>query len=305
MTALRDSLVQELRRQASRGASVPDMLRLLHDRLGHEAVYGSALARYFMVAFDLPLPTVSPIGGWAPDGTGAVSDVRIQELLYPEILHNNQVWSPALGNSAAAAESTQAGSNGRCYFRVARAEEIRKAMEDLGKELSLLGVQTINAWNFPGGQPIDLPTWKHTSPSGPLVVGHGHYNDRYLLYLACEKEIRPNICSTVEVNIADGDAYPQPQVKGRICVDSDSCVWLGRLASGVKVRQGHEEVHAPDVVEHLRDWVHEVSDGRRRSSAILIGKIGPGLIDRLAAFAYEMKAFKRRLQEYKERTRSG
>jgi hypothetical protein len=83
------------------------MLRLLHDRLGRGAVYGSALARYFMVAFDLPLRAVSPLGGWAPDGMGAVSDVRIQELLYPEIIHRKQVWSPGPEDGAALAESAQ------------------------------------------------------------------------------------------------------------------------------------------------------------------------------------------------------
>jgi hypothetical protein len=85
-------IVQELRRQAARGASVPALLRLLHERLGGEAAYGTALAKYFMAAFDLTLGTVSPIGGWAPGPAGEISDARIQELIYPEIMRNKQRW---------------------------------------------------------------------------------------------------------------------------------------------------------------------------------------------------------------------
>jgi hypothetical protein len=92
MKAVSESLVEELRRNASQGASVPDLLRLLHGRLGHEATYGTTLAKYFMAAFELPLRAVSPIGGWAPDSTGEISDARIQELIYPEIMHKQPLW---------------------------------------------------------------------------------------------------------------------------------------------------------------------------------------------------------------------
>jgi hypothetical protein len=87
-----DSLVEELRCNASQGASVPDLLRLLHGRLGNEATYSTTLAKYFMAAFELPLRTVSPIGGWNPDSTGEISDARIQELIYPEILKKKSLW---------------------------------------------------------------------------------------------------------------------------------------------------------------------------------------------------------------------
>jgi hypothetical protein len=86
MKAVSDTLVQELRRHASTGASVPDLLRLLRERLGPEAAYGTTLAKYFMAAFGLPLRVVSPIGGWTSESTGEISDVRIQELIYPEIM---------------------------------------------------------------------------------------------------------------------------------------------------------------------------------------------------------------------------
>ena len=92
MKGVSASLVEELRRNASQGASVPDLLRLLHGRLGHEATYGTTLAKYFMAAFELPLRTVSPIGGWSPDSTGEISDARIQELIYPEIMHKKPLW---------------------------------------------------------------------------------------------------------------------------------------------------------------------------------------------------------------------
>lgn len=92
MKGVSESLVEELRRNASQGASVPDLLRLLHGRLGHEATYGITLAKYFMAAFELPLRTVSPSEGWAPDSTGEISDARIQEPIYPEIMHKQPLW---------------------------------------------------------------------------------------------------------------------------------------------------------------------------------------------------------------------
>jgi hypothetical protein len=98
MKEVSDTLVQELRRSASHGASVPDLLRLLHGRLGREAAYGTTLAKYFMAAFDLPLRAVSPIGGWAPDSTGEISDARIQELIYPEIMQKKQLWLRTSGH---------------------------------------------------------------------------------------------------------------------------------------------------------------------------------------------------------------
>jgi len=92
MKGVSDTLVEELRCNASQGAKVPDLLRLLHERLGREAAYGTMLAKYFMAAFDLPLRSVSPIGGWTPDSTGEMSDARIQELIYPEIMQKKDVW---------------------------------------------------------------------------------------------------------------------------------------------------------------------------------------------------------------------
>src|SRR6266852_4120339 len=99
MKGVSESLVEELRRNAAHGASVPDLLRLLHERLGQEAAYGTTLAKYFMAAFHLPLRTVSPIGGWAPDSTGEISDARIQELIYPEIMQKKPHWETKRGRS--------------------------------------------------------------------------------------------------------------------------------------------------------------------------------------------------------------
>ncbi len=92
MKELSDAVVRELRCTASQGASVPELLRLLVDRLGPEAAYSTALARYFMAAFELPLRTVSPIGGWSGAGGGEVSDARIQELIYPEMIERRARW---------------------------------------------------------------------------------------------------------------------------------------------------------------------------------------------------------------------
>jgi hypothetical protein len=92
MKGLSDAIVQELRRNASRGAYVPELLRFLVARLGAEGEYRTLLAKYFMAAFDLPLRTVSPLGGWAPDSRGEVSDASVQELIYPEMIQTRQRW---------------------------------------------------------------------------------------------------------------------------------------------------------------------------------------------------------------------
>src|SRR6516162_806598 len=55
MKGVSDTVVAELRRKVTEGASVPDMLRLLHRQLGLDSAYSSTLAKYFMAAFDLPL----------------------------------------------------------------------------------------------------------------------------------------------------------------------------------------------------------------------------------------------------------
>jgi hypothetical protein len=89
---LSDVVVHEWRRNATQGASVPELLRLLVGQLGTEADYRTTLARYFMAAFDLPLAAVSPLGGWAPDSRGEVSDARIQELIYPEMIRRREKW---------------------------------------------------------------------------------------------------------------------------------------------------------------------------------------------------------------------
>jgi hypothetical protein len=59
--------------------------QLEHQCLGREAAPGTGLAKNFLAAFDLPLGAVAPMGGWAPDSSGGISDGRIQELIDPEI----------------------------------------------------------------------------------------------------------------------------------------------------------------------------------------------------------------------------
>jgi len=49
-------------------------------------------------AKDHPVPrwmrlrTVSSLGGWAPDARGEVSDARVQELIYPEMIQRRPKW---------------------------------------------------------------------------------------------------------------------------------------------------------------------------------------------------------------------
>jgi hypothetical protein len=86
-------------------------------------------------------------------------------------------------------------------------------------------------------------------------------------------------------------------VKGRICVDPGSAFWLGRLP-GFQIGITGQTDERIDL-QCFSDWERTVSDGRRESSVILIGKIGPGLIERLALFAYRVKELRDRLRDLK------
>ena len=92
MTEVSEDVIHELRCAASVGAGVPDLLRLLVNRLGPESAYGTTLARYFMAAFHLSLHQVAAIGGWSPNSAGDISDARIQDMIYPEMLQQKRRW---------------------------------------------------------------------------------------------------------------------------------------------------------------------------------------------------------------------
>ncbi|VTR97561.1 unnamed protein product [Tuwongella immobilis] len=93
MTNLDDKLISELRALATAGASVPELLRFLWNRLGSEAAYGTTLAKYFMRAFHLPLRAVAPVGGWSPDSEGGVADEVITQAIHPLMLETKSQWA--------------------------------------------------------------------------------------------------------------------------------------------------------------------------------------------------------------------
>jgi hypothetical protein len=95
MTGLDPALVDDLRNRASSGQTVPELLRVLVQRLGPDAASRTLLAKYFMEAFRLPLRFASPIGGWSPDNRGEISDEALQEMVYPHIIETRDIWSTA------------------------------------------------------------------------------------------------------------------------------------------------------------------------------------------------------------------
>ncbi len=61
------------------------MLRELSQALGPTDGHKLVLIKYARKAFDLSLQQASPIAGWAADGTGELSDSRLDEILAPEV----------------------------------------------------------------------------------------------------------------------------------------------------------------------------------------------------------------------------
>jgi hypothetical protein len=80
-----EELVTRLRALAIKGAKPSEMLRELRLALGPIEGHKLALIKYARKAFNLSLQQASPIAGWAAEGTGELSDSRLDELLAPEI----------------------------------------------------------------------------------------------------------------------------------------------------------------------------------------------------------------------------
>lgn len=87
-----DDVIHELRRRATAGAGVPQLLGYLWGRLGDEAAYSSNVAKYFGKAFRLPLRAVTRVGGWRPDSRGSISDQAIIDAMNPPMLETKSQW---------------------------------------------------------------------------------------------------------------------------------------------------------------------------------------------------------------------
>ena len=85
MQTLNPAIVAELRTMAQQGASASQLLRSLHQRLSPEESHKLTVIKYMRQAFGLSLQEASPIAGWAPDGSGELSDAQLDEFVTPEI----------------------------------------------------------------------------------------------------------------------------------------------------------------------------------------------------------------------------
>src|SRR5262245_30151422 len=85
-----DEIVSLLRSEARLGSKPSDMLRLLCNI--PDARGGGRMVMAFRRAFLVPISHVALIGGWFPNGSGEITDARIDEELGPAILAAKPLW---------------------------------------------------------------------------------------------------------------------------------------------------------------------------------------------------------------------
>ncbi len=84
MLTLDQECLAQLREMAQCGVAPTTMLRKLLERMDQlhpEEPRAPILALYLMEALDLEAHQVSSVFGWDPNGTGPLSDARLDELL--------------------------------------------------------------------------------------------------------------------------------------------------------------------------------------------------------------------------------
>src|SRR5262245_42949633 len=87
------SLGFRLRGMARAGASVSQMLRAAMQHLDLKPHHSKILLIHAMRdAFGIRLSEASAIGGWSADGTGELSDERIDEFVMPAIVSCREEW---------------------------------------------------------------------------------------------------------------------------------------------------------------------------------------------------------------------
>jgi hypothetical protein len=89
MPATPTKSVAELRELYDQSKSAATVLKALANAGG----YFLEWAKQMRAAFGLSLSEVSPIGGWAPDGTGELKDAQLDSFLVPAIESKRSTWS--------------------------------------------------------------------------------------------------------------------------------------------------------------------------------------------------------------------
>jgi hypothetical protein len=102
MEELDPGIVRRLRAMATKGDAPSAMLRYLAANSGQLLPHKVTLVRYMRAAFGLSLQQASPIAGWSPDGSGELSDARLDELVKPEITRNRPEWEQMAAEASAA-----------------------------------------------------------------------------------------------------------------------------------------------------------------------------------------------------------
>ncbi len=92
MSELNPAVLRHLRNMATKGDSPSRMLREIMTRSGPQEVHKLTLIAHMREAFGLSLQQASPVARWAPDGSGELSDARLDGLISPEIVKNRPAW---------------------------------------------------------------------------------------------------------------------------------------------------------------------------------------------------------------------
>lgn len=92
MIQLHAELIDLLRSMARSGERPSAMLRTVVARLGPETADRPLLVRYFSAAFCFTEGQGYKIFGWFPDGTGALKDSGVDQLLSERIQQTRVAW---------------------------------------------------------------------------------------------------------------------------------------------------------------------------------------------------------------------
>ena len=95
-----------MRDMARRGNKPSVMLHAIVAQLGSETADRPLLVRYFSTAFAFADGQGYKIFGWFPDGSGALKDADIDELLSKRIQETRAAWDKADADSATAVTGT-------------------------------------------------------------------------------------------------------------------------------------------------------------------------------------------------------
>lgn len=83
-----EGVIREMRQLAEKGATVPQLVRMIQTRLGYGKEVSLPILWYFTAAFSLPLPLVLPLREWFVQR----NDEEINALLLPEIARTQAKW---------------------------------------------------------------------------------------------------------------------------------------------------------------------------------------------------------------------